>query len=315
MIRDVFEIQYPGPMTTIQDMGRFGFRKYGIPVSGALDRFSSSVANRLVGNPMHAPLLETTFLGPRMLALSDCVISLTGASVNLKINQREKPLWSTLKVRAGDVVSVGPAKSGVRSYLAIGGGVWSPTVMGSSSTLVAAGLGGFQGRNLQEGDRIQAGFQEEVPPMLALDDKFIPCFDHQVILRSVQGPQADYFDEGLQTFVSSVYVTTPGADRMGVRLHGPPMEFRSQSKRTIVSEPSLPGCVQAPPDGQPIILLVEQTIGGYAKIATVISADLDLVAQLRPGDQVNFVIVSLAQARTARMDSELGRQSIKFHVS
>lgn len=312
MLRDIFYILDPGPMTTVQDRGRYGFRKFGVPVSGALDTFSSAVANRLLGNKTDQPLLEMTFRGPRMSALDDCVIALTGALMPFSVNGVEKPQWASVRVRKGDIVNFGVTVKGVRAYLAVSGGIWSPEVMGSSSTFVAARLGGTNGRPLIAGDFVQSSSEIHSVKMTVLDEKLRPRLDNKAILRAVPGPQDDFFDEGLETFFSSEFVLSDKADRMGIRLQGPAIKFRNQSRMTIISEPNLPGCVQVPPDGQPIILLVEQTVGGYAKIAAIITSDLDLVAQLRPGDKVLFNKISLSQAHKVFQENQVKLQSLRF---
>lgn len=312
MLKEIFEILQPGPMTTIQDRGRFGFRKFGVPVSGSLDGFSSVIANRLLGNRDDAPVLEMTFMGPKVSVLSDCVISVTGAQMPLKVNGIEKPSWATVSLEKGDMVHFGAAVKGLRAYLAVDGGIWCPQVMGSSSTFVAAGLGGMNGRRLLSGDRLLSSGQTNGVRLRMLDRKYRPEKCGELELRSLPGPQDDFFDNVLGTFFSSEYTVTWKADRMGCRLNGSVITFRDQSRPTIISEPSLPGCVQVPPDGQPIILLVEQTIGGYAKIATVISADLDLVAQARPGDAIRFIRVNHSQAVNALRERKSMLESIAF---
>ncbi len=312
MVKEILEILQPGPMTTIQDRGRFGFRKFGVPVSGALDGFSSVIANRLTGARDDAPVLEMTLSGPKMAVLSDCVISVTGAQMPLKVNGIEKPLWATVSLARGDIVQFGVAVKGLRAYLAVGGGIWCPRAMGSSSTFAAAGLGGMNGRRLLGGDRLLSSEPTNGVRSRMLDRKFRPELCGELKLRSLPGPQDDFFNDGLETFFSAEYTVTGKTDRMGCRLDGSVVTFRDQSRLTIISEPSLPGCVQVPPDGQPIILLVEQTVGGYAKIATVISADLDLVAQARPGDRIRFTRVSHLQAVNALRERKSMLESIAF---
>lgn len=302
MAENVFQIIDPGPLTTIQDRGRFGFRKYGIPVSGALDSFSSLVANRLVGNSDDAPVLEMTFKGPTMSALADCMIAVTGAQMALRVNGDKRPLWTSICVKKGDVVQVATAAKGMRGYLAVRGGIFRRPVMGSCSTYIAARLGGIEGRSLDGGDFIQALRCPTHPVSFTLDEEFRPNLGDTVSLKAIAGPQDDYFVGNAETLFSSEYISSARSDRMGCRLTGPKVTFRDHSKVTIISEPSLSGCIQIPPDGQPIILLVEQTVGGYAKIATIISPDIDKVAQLRPGDRVMFAESTLADAEHFRTD-------------
>ena len=286
-------------MSTIQDRGRFGYRKYGIPVSGALDAFSFVMANRLVGNSDDAPTLEMTFYGPKIRVISDCVIALTGAQMALRVNGEPRPAWASVELGKNDVLQVGPASMGMRGYLAVGGGICVEQVMGSASTFVAAKIGGHNGRAIMKGDVLRSRVTEKPFQRLALAEEFRPALDGRVSLRAVPGPQEDFFTDNGAAFFSTEYVCSPRSDRMGIRLEGQKIEFRNANRKTIVSEPSLAGCVQAPPDGMPIILLVEQTMGGYAKIATVITPDLDLVAQIKPGDCVSFEKITIDDAHAA----------------
>lgn len=299
MCRDVFEVLDPGPMSTIQDSGRLGYRKYGIPVSGALDAFSSIMANRLVGNDDGAPTLEMTFYGPRIKIISDCVIALTGAQMALRVNGEVRPAWASVQLRKNDVLKVGQATRGIRGYLAVMGGICAEPVMDSASTFVAANIGGYNGRAIMTGDVLRSRATERLFQRLVLAEKFRPALESRVKLRAAPGPQDDFFTEDGAAFFSTEYVCGARSDRMGIRLQGQKMEFRNPDRMTIVSEPVLAGCVQTPPDGMPIILLVEQTMGGYAKIATVITPDLDLVAQVKPGDAVSFQKIAIADAHVA----------------
>ncbi len=301
MKREVFLVVSPGPMTTVQDQGRFGFAKYGVPVSGALDTFAYAAANWLVGNDDSAATLEMTYIGPKLEVLCDCLVAVTGARMSFRVNGVEKPLWSTVRVRYGDMINIGPALKGLRSYLGVSGGICVEKVMGSRSTFAGARLGGYRGRALERGDRLEANESAIDMHPLMLSPELWPKLENKVTLRSISGPQEDYFRNADTTFFSSEYVCGPKADRMGIRLDGPRICFRDENRTTIISEPHLTGCVQVPPEGKPIILLVEQTVGGYAKIASVITADLDLLAQLKPGDSVNFEKVCLEEAHEALM--------------
>ncbi len=296
---EMFRVLEPGPFTTVQDRGRFNFQQFGVPVSGALDRFSFHAANMLVGNPETAAVLETTFVGPRLEVLADGIVAVCGADVPIALNDRAQPGWKSFSVSRGDTISIRAARRGVRAYLAVRGGIDVPQVMGSRSTYVGGKLGGLEGRALVRGDILSRGpaahdrLNRMIPP------EFRPRFQTETMLRALPGPQDDYFDEGLDVFFSSEFTVSARADRMGYRLDGPVVSFRNDAPRSIISEPSISGAVQVPPDGRPIILLVEQTAGGYAKIATVISGDLDLVAQARPGDRIRFTRCDLAEAHRA----------------
>jgi biotin-dependent carboxylase-like uncharacterized protein len=299
---EVFEVLDPGPFTTVQDSGRYGYQQFGIPVSGALDTYSYMAANALVGNPDNAAVLEITFIGPRLKVLSDCLLAVTGATLPLLVNDRPQPLWTCFRASQGDVVTIRAASRGVRAYLAVAGGLEVPSVMGSSSTYAGGKIGGMDGRPLVKGDRLNRGPCEAPDRVASLPEELRPRFGNEIKLRALVGPQDDYFDFGLEVFFRSAFTVTSKADRMGYRLEGPSIALKEGVPKSIISEPSLSGAVQIPPDGKPIILLVEQTVGGYAKIATIITPDLDVVAQAKPGDNVNFERVELTEAYQLHRD-------------
>jgi antagonist of KipI len=296
---EMFMVLEPGALTTIQDAGRYGYQRFGMPVSGALDMFAFRVANMLVGNPENAAVLECTFLGPKLEALSQGIVAVTGADMTVLVNGTIRESWQSFAVKPGDVVGFRPAQKGVRAYLAVAGGIDVPEVMGSRSTFAGASIGGLDGRALIKGDVLPRGPSHHVYFGRTLPQEFKPGLNGKITLRAMPGPQDDYFDEGLEIFFNTEFEVTSQADRMGYRLAGPLIPLKQGVPKTIISEPSVPGAVQVPPDGQPIIKLVELTVGGYAKIATVITPDLDLVAQARPGDSVRFRSVNLEEAHQA----------------
>ncbi|MDW7712189.1 MAG: biotin-dependent carboxyltransferase family protein [Deferrisomatales bacterium] len=295
-MKEFFAVLAPGAFTTVQDRGRFGYQQMGVPVSGALDPYASQVANLLVGNEPGAAVLEATVLGPRLEVRAGADVAVAGADMGVRLNGKEVSAWRSLRVGPGDVLELQQVRSGCRAYLAVSGGIDVPLVMGSRSTYVGGRVGGFQGRPLREGDLLSMA----VGPMLTapreLPARWVPDYPGEVTLRAVRGPQDDAFGEGLERLFGTPYLVTAKADRMGYRLQGPPVPLRPGWPRSIVSEPSVPGGVQIPPDEQPIVLLVEQTVGGYAKAATVVSVDLGRLAQATPGDTVRFEEVSLAAA-------------------
>ncbi len=305
---EIFRVMDPGPLTTVQDLGRYGYQEFGVPVSGALDAYSARVANLLLGNPEGAALLEITFIGPKLEILGEAEVAVTGADLSVLLNDEPRPCWTGFPVRRGDVLSLKQAKAGLRAYLAVTGGIDVPVVMGSRSTYAAAKLGGYEGRPAAKGDVLLSGSAVASFRGLSLPGEYRPRHAKEIALRAVPGPQDDYFDAGLDAFFGSEFKVSAKADRMGYRLAGPNVELKEGVPRSIISEPSLAGAVQIPPDGQPIILLVEQTVGGYAKIATVISSDLPLVAQARPDDTIRFARVDLEEARRAFSE---GRQRTK----
>ena len=293
---DTFLVLAPGSFTTVQDKGRLGFQHVGFPVSGVLDSFSCRVANLLVGNPEGSAVLESTIIGPQIAVLQETNIALTGAEMGAKLNYKPIDNWKTIHVKPGDVLTFQQVKSGCRGYLAVSGGIKVPEVMGSMSTYVGGKIGGYNGRPLKKGDILKRGNGSLAGALRHLPEKWIPRYPDKITLRTVAGPQDDHFDEGLTTLSQSEFMVTPRADRMGYRLLGPPIRHRENVSKSIISEPTMPGGIQIPADGQPIILLVEQTVGGYTKIATVISTDLPNIAQAVPGDSVKFENVSLEKA-------------------
>jgi len=296
---DVFLVLSPGPCTTVQDLGRFGYQHLGMPVCGALDGFAMQVANLLLGNAADCAVLEMTVIGSQLAVLQEADIALAGANMEIKVNARPVAPWQSIHVTPGDLLNIQTVKSGCRGYLAVTGGIHVPIIMGSRSTHINGKIGGFDGRPLQKGDIIQHGKGELLKAPRYLPAGWIPHHRNQSTLRAVPGPQADHFHEALTTFFKAEYTLTAASDRMGCRLNGPELMPEAGVKPSIVSEPTMPGSVQVPADHQPIVLLTEQTIGGYAKIATVISADIQKIAQAVPGDRVQFEKVDLAAAHAA----------------
>jgi len=288
-----FEVLHPGIHTTIQDLGRPGFMKYGIPASGVADRFSAGVANLLVGNTPGAALLEITLFRLELLALKDLAIAVTGGNLSPMMNGNPLPLWQTVFVRQGDRISFRARKQGFRAYLAVQGGFLGQSFLSSRSVFVR----GLMGSTLKAGEILEiesAGAKPASPKSLAKD--MIPPFPSNHLLRVTLGPQEDRFTpNGIETFISSEYRVSPQSDRMGYRLQGPPVEHLKGAD--IISEPIPRGAIQVPGDGLPILLLWDaQVSGGYTKIANVISADLDRVAQIMPGESLRFQAVTLEEA-------------------
>ena len=301
------EVLRPGLLTTVQDRGRFGYQKFGVPPSGAADGVALRVANVLVGNPVGAAALEITALGPQLRFLADAVVAVTGAEMQADLDGRAVPWYQSFLVRGGQTLDVQACTQGLRSYLAVAGGMDVPVLLGSRSTCLAAAFGGFQGRALAAGDVLRTG-----PPPGPLADlanrevpeAWRPRRTSPVMLRVVLGPQDDAFTaQGLQTFLESTYQVSQHTDRMGCRLEGPEIAHRESAD--IISDWVPTGGVQVPGDRKPIILLADrQTTGGYPKIATVIGPDLPLVSQCRPGDPLRFRAVTLAEALAVAREIE-----------
>ncbi len=285
----------PGPQTTVQDAGRTGQLRYGIPPSGPVDRFAFVVANRLAGNPDGAAALECTLIGPRFEAEAACAVAVTGADMPFTINGAEAPRWATVALEAGDVVKLGPARSGVRAYVAVAGGLDVPLVMGSRATYLRGRLGGLQGRALRKDDRLGT-LAAPAPRARRVDPRAVPVYGGEPTLRAVLGPQADRFTrEGIGALLGNAYEMLPQSDRMGARLRGP--RIAHARGHDIISDGIALGSIQVPGDGQPIVLLVDrQSTGGYTKLATVCSFDVGRIAQVKPGQSVRFRAVTVDEA-------------------
>ena len=293
---DAFSILTPGGYTTIQDKGRFGYQQMGVPISGALDAFAFRAANLLVGNLKNAAVMEITVMGPRLEIAVEADMAVTGAEIGMTLNDQPVEGWMSFRVKPGDILDIQQVKSGCRAYLAISGGIDVTEVMGSRSTYVGGKIGGFHGRVLQAGDVLKCGETKRLAAVRKTPADMIPAYPSEIVIRAIPGPQDDFFQAGLDIIFQSDFMVSTKADRMGYRLQGPKVELRKGMPKSIISEPTMPGGVQIPADEQPIILMVEQTVGGYTKIVTVISVDLPKVAQATPGDTIRFEKVSLETA-------------------
>ena len=306
-----FSVISPGLFTTVQDSGRFGYQKFGVPVTGVLDCFAARIANFLVGNDSSCALLEVTVGGPSLFVVNDAFVAVTGADLEITLQVNSIPTWEAFRVRPGDILEIGAVRSGCRGYLAVTGGIAVPSVMGSRSCYLGGKLGGFDGRALQAGDKIQRGPGVFLEQPRKFPGDLIPRLPSEIVLRAIPGPQDDYFDADLEKFFNATFVVSPDANRMGYRLDGPKIRQKEGMPASIISESSFPGGVQIPPNGLPIILLGEQTVGGYAKIATVISSDLDRVGQASPGDTIRFHRVDLKTAHAIRKEKSEALEKIE----
>jgi antagonist of KipI len=306
----VIEIVDPGPQTTVQDLGRYGCLRYGIPPAGPMDRYAFVLANRLAGNADGSAALECTLAGPRFAVIAPCTMAVTGAAMPVVVNGAEVARWSAHALERGDVVKLGFARSGARAYVAFHGGLDIPLALGSRSTYLRGRLGGLGGRALRRGDRLAL---VSAPPTHAarIAREAVPAYESEPTVRVVLGPQADRFTpHAISTFLASAYEMLPQSDRMGARLRGP--RLAHMRGHDIISDGIALGSVQVPGDGQPIILMVDrQSTGGYTKIATVCSFDIGRIAQLKPGRTLRFEAVSVEQAHrlleeaTAQLEAAL----------
>ena len=294
----------PGLQTTVQDRGRWGFQSRGVPVAGSMDPFASRLANALVGNDSADACLEVTLSGPELQFDDDRVVAVTGAEFVLTVDDEVVSHGAAFPVARGSQLRFGPRHSGARAYVAIGGGLALPLLLGSRSTHLPTKMGGWLGRPLGNGDRLPLG------PTVARRQyrhKPIPSPAGEpgpVVVRVLEGPQRENFDEdAISVLQSAPYLVTPESNRMGYRLRGPRLTHARGAD--IISDATAVGSLQVPASGQPIVLMADrQTTGGYPKLATVITADLGLVAQLAPGDQLRFEVCSLSEALVALIAKE-----------
>ncbi len=297
--RPALEALAPGLFTTVQDLGRWGYQASGVSVSGAMDPAALRAANALVGNEPGAAALEITLLGPSLRALEACTVAVAGAELEVRLNGRPAP--TVLELRRGDELELGRVTRGARAYLALAGGIQVPVVLGSCSTYTRAGFGGLEGRVLQAGDVLHMGERDDAAVVRHdTGDTHVPLpRGDEVTVRVVLGPQDNHFSaETIAEFLSVPFRVSSDADRMGYRLADHPLKHSGPAE--IVSDGVVLGSIQVPPHGNPIVMLADRpSVGGYPKIATVISADVRLVAQCRPGMRLRFRQVSAAEARQA----------------
>ncbi len=283
-----------GMLTTVQDQGRVGYQQFGVSVSGVMDSRAAALANLLVGNDPQEAVLECTLLGPQIQFQTVNYFAVTGADLSPVLDGHPVSVYCAIRAEAGQILRFGTPRRGCRAYIAFAGGMDLPAVMGSRSTYLRAELGGFQGRKLADGDVIP--FRAPKRNLIGVYRTTYPIDTiplKEFVLRVILGPQDDYFTaHGLETFFSQTYTVTPESDRMGCRLDGP--EIRHKTASDIISDGIAFGAIQVPSSGKPIIMLADrQSVGGYTKIANVITADLRLLAQLKPGDHVRFKEVSV----------------------
>lgn len=304
----------PGLLTTVQDLGRWGHQASGVPVAGAMDPFSHRVANALAGNNPDAATLEITLAGPTLLFNSAVAFAVAGAEFDLFLDEQLVSSHTAARTRPGSVLRFGTRRRGARAYLAVAGGVDVPRVLGSRSTHMPSGMGGFDGRALRRGDRVPVGRPRGAALATSAERANAATAgaaetDHDtdgnsIVIRVLPGPQHDRFaGDALETLVTSAYTVDAASDRMGYRLVGAtiPRTLRAE----IISDATPLGSIQVPANGQPLLLMADrQTTGGYPKLATVISADIGLAGQAAPGSRVRFQRCSHAEALTALVARE-----------
>jgi antagonist of KipI len=307
----MLEVVEAGGLATIQDAGRIGWRRFGVPASGPMDRFAFEAANRLAGNEPHTAVLEIGGGDVTLRAVHDCVIAATGAGYQISINSWEFSMWGSYLVRGGWSIQVSRHGFGMWAYLSIMGGFDISPVLGSRSTYLRGRFGGLAGRAIQPGDILRVAnpprqLIETAARTLSEDAR--PGYTPSPTVDVIMGPQSDRFaEEDLAAFFSSAYRISPASDRMGYRLEG--TALAGQRQKELTSEGMAAGSVQVPADGQPIVMMADcATTGGYPKIACITSATLPLLAQCTPGsDEVRFrqVTVETAQASYRSMMERL----------
>jgi antagonist of KipI len=331
----VLKVIQPGLLTTVQDIGRPGYISRGIAPGGAFDNFSFRIGNLLVGNQTggHSVIfeknseagLEMTLLGPKLEALDDLVIAITGADMSPVLDSKLVSMWKSFRLKKGSILSFRNTKQGVRSYLCVAGGIDIPLFLGSRSTFVQGELGGLEGRGLKTGDKLYT--KKPTAPFKNLVGRYvlpdvIPKFWNKWIIRVILGPQDYLFkEESVKLFLETEWKASHDMDRTGIRLNGPKLDFKPRPEYLIISSGTNPSNILADPypiggiivpgGSELIICGVESPgVGGYAKIATVISTDLSLVAQIRPGDLVTFKALTIKEAlRALRQKDELINES------
>jgi antagonist of KipI len=327
------EVLRPGLLTSIQDLGRYGYQKHGVIVSGSMDSYSLRLANLLVGNAEGEAALEITLIGPSLRIDQDVLLAITGGNLSPTVAGVAIPMWRPVYLKQGSILKFGECKTGCRSYLSIAGGYQIPEVLGSSSTYLRAGLGGFQGRALKKGDVLQSKSPHEgslkilqqLAPQSSLASfvstawyvgrGHIPQDSRHITIRMMRGRQFDQFDEqSIEQLLHSAFRVTPQSDRMGYRLSGSSLKLANPKE--MISEAIALGTVQVPPDGNPIILLADrQTAGGYPKIAQIAAVDVPVVAQSKPGANIWFQEISLAEGERLYLAREAAVKQLKTVIA
>jgi antagonist of KipI len=297
-------VRSPGLLTTVQDLGRNGYGAIGVSPAGAADPVALRLANLLVGNQPGAAALEMTLLGGSYVFPKGGFIAITGANLNPTLDGRELEMWATISVPRGAELTLGSTKNYARSYLAVAGGINVKPFLGSASTHLLSGTGGFKGRALHKGDVLKFSQPEHKIPVRRISQSLLTSLKPRKVLRVTEGPQAGQFSpEAREVFAHQTFRVTEQSDRLGLRLDAPPLP--SPVPVHMITEGVSLGAIQITPSGQAIILGVDQqTTGGYPKIANVIGVDLHRIGQLRPHIDIRFERTSLAVARALWIERE-----------
>ncbi|GAB6433363.1 biotin-dependent carboxyltransferase family protein [Bacillus luti] len=323
------EVLHAGMFTTVQDLGRSHYQQYGVPVGGAMDQNALRMINMLVGNEENEAGLEMTIMGPKLLIKKTTLLAISGADMEPLLNGERIPLWRPILAEEGSMLCFGKAKSGCRAYVTFAGGIHIDRTMGSKSTYIRAAIGGIEGRMLKKGDYFQIGTgadiasrfiqrlhdEERVKMKWAICNDALPKYKKHPILRVITDFEYDQFTESSKdSFFTKEYKVSNYADRMGYRLDGEVLN--RVVEKEILSSPVTFGTIQVPNGGQPIILMADrQTTGGYPRIGNVISVDLPLLAQLKPGDCVSFEKITIEEAEQLYIEQEKDMSLLKKFIA
>jgi len=308
----VFRVLKPGLLSTLQDLGRHGYQRLGISPGGAMDAFALRLANRLVGNPNDSVSLEVTLAGAEFEVLRDCEAAVTGADLSAHLDSKQLACWENFFARTGQLLAFSQRRRGARTYLSVAGGFVAQNVLGSGSTDLRNGWGGLQGRRLQRGDELflQLPARTDRGSLWAVRPEALVEYHNPFVLRVLECPHSELFgNETRQQFLAAEFTISADSNRMGYRLEGPRL---GTPDRELISEAIPAGAIQVLPNGEALLLMADrQTVGGYPKIAVLISADLPKAAQLCPGHRVRFQEVSLPEAHRALVQQEK-RQNLEL---
>ncbi|MFQ6568309.1 biotin-dependent carboxyltransferase family protein [Bacillus sp. AF53] len=323
------EVLHAGMFTTVQDLGRSHYQQYGVPVGGAMDQSALRIINMLVGNEENEAGLEMTIMGPKLLIKKTTLLAIGGADMEPLLNGERIPLWRPILAEEGSMLCFGKVKSGCRAYVTFAGGIHIDRTMGSKSTYIRAAIGGIEGRMLNKGDYFQIGAQPEmanrfiqdlqkdgrIKTKWAINNSVLSKYKKHPKLRVITDFEYDQFtEESRKAFFTKEYKVSNYADRMGYRIEGEVLN-RIEEKE-VLSNPVTFGTIQVPNGGQPIILMADrQTTGGYPRMGNIISVDLPLLAQLKPGDYVSFEEITLEEAEQLYIEQEVNINLLKKFIA
>lgn len=319
----------PGLLTTIQDLGRPCYQKYGVIVSGAMDTYSARLSNIIVGNSENEAVLEITLIGPSLKLEKGTLFSLTGANLSPTIDGKSIPIGRAIYLMNDCILEFGTFINGCRAYLAVAGGFDIPIVMNSKSTYLRAGFGGFKGRALKKNDVLKIGTKSKLSTNIVKSfngnatfvlsswhlKSFIDINPENTVIRVFEDRNIkDFKEESIEKFFSTKFTVSSKSDRMGYKLFGEKIELKHTLE--MISEPVNLGTIQIPPDGNPIILLSDrQTTGGYPKIANVASVDIQKIVQLKPNDKITFKKITLEEATQLYFERETVVRELKESIN